>query len=485
MSNPPKPLSDLAAALVRHVEDSARGFGVPGYAVVALSRGMSYVKCGGVSSLDAGGEVGPRTAFNIASCSKAFTSALAGREVAAGRLDWETRIDQILPEFDLGERWYTGQVTIRDLCSNRIGLSKSGITGFGARPQMTVFDLFDRVRHVRQEREFRTEYQYFNLGHSAAAAALGRIDGGDFLASLARQIFRPLGMEGATGGIAASAHRSRLASGHMVVDGAVADIGLATHEQYIGAGQLWLAASDLIPWLRCQLAMEPELSLAGLRPEDIAEMQRAHIVATPRGDDIAGVVSTEGLKAYCLGWQTIVDKGLRIVRHAGGDFGYASNIILVPQFGIGVAVLCNLFSYFPMNVSEDIVAWLTGADLQRRETVALGSEFPTPDAVYPAIVSSARGALTPGIYRHPENGLLRIEESGSDVRLMFDDAPTYNSTVVRDEAGRLLARPLYSPVFTFRGGENPWSVDVSDAEAVRFSPLGEFRANSEDGNNAI
>ncbi len=338
---------------------------------------------------------------------------------------------------------------------------------------------------MRQEREFRTEYQYFNLGHSAAAAALGRIDGGDFLASLARQIFRPLGMEGATGGIAASAHRSRLASGHMVVDGAVADIGLATHEQYIGAGQLWLAASDLIPWLRCQLAMEPELSLAGLRPEDIAEMQRAHIVATPRGDDIAGVVSTEGLKAYCLGWQTIVDKGLRIVRHAGGDFGYASNIILVPQFGIGVAVLCNLFSYFPMNVSRGHrgLAHRCRSAASRDGGVGIG----VSDAG--CRLSSDRligpGSADPGIYRHPENGLLRIEESGSDVRLMFDDAPTYNSTVVRDEAGRLLARPLYSPVFTFRGGENPWSVDVSDAEAVRFSPLGEFRANSEDGNNAI
>ncbi len=59
---------------------------------------------------------------------------------------------------------------------------------------------------------------------------------------------------------------------------------------------------------------------------------------------------------------------------------------------------------------------------------------------------------------------------------MFDDAPTYNSTVVRDETGRLLARPLYSPVFTFRGGPNPWDVEVGSTcpGAIRFSPLGEF-----------
>ncbi len=49
MPNPPKPLSDLAAVLERHVEDSARQSAVPGYVVVAVSRGLSYVKCGGVA----------------------------------------------------------------------------------------------------------------------------------------------------------------------------------------------------------------------------------------------------------------------------------------------------------------------------------------------------------------------------------------------------------------------------------------------------
>ncbi len=100
--------------------------------------------------------------------------------------------------------------------SNR--LVEIGNHGF-RRP--TADDRFRSVRsrrHVKQQREFRTEYQYFNLGHSAAAAALGRVDGSDFLTSLARQIFRPLGMDGASGGIAASAHGTHLASGHMVVD---------------------------------------------------------------------------------------------------------------------------------------------------------------------------------------------------------------------------------------------------------------------------
>src|SRR5699024_4115919 len=105
------------------VHKSMEAFNVPGMAVAVLKDGKTIVKKGyGVSSVDTQQPVDTETLFGIASNSKAFTTAALAQLVDEGKIDWDTKVTAVIPEFKLYDSYATAEFTIRDLLTHRSGL---------------------------------------------------------------------------------------------------------------------------------------------------------------------------------------------------------------------------------------------------------------------------------------------------------------------------------------------------------------------------
>jgi len=105
------------------VERSRREFNVPGMAVAVVQDGKVVLTRGfGVRKLGESAPVTPNTLFAIASNSKAFTAAALAMLVDEGKLAWDDRVIDRLPEFAMSDAYVTREMRIRDLLCRRSGL---------------------------------------------------------------------------------------------------------------------------------------------------------------------------------------------------------------------------------------------------------------------------------------------------------------------------------------------------------------------------
>jgi CubicO group peptidase (beta-lactamase class C family) len=66
--------------------------------------------------------VGPRTIFATGSTGKAFTSAALAILVDQGKIKWDDKVIDHMPDFRMWDAWVTREMTVRDLLVHRSGL---------------------------------------------------------------------------------------------------------------------------------------------------------------------------------------------------------------------------------------------------------------------------------------------------------------------------------------------------------------------------
>ncbi len=83
---------------------------------------MVVAKGYGVRSLATKEPVDANTLFGIASNTKAFTTAALGLLVDEGKLRWDDKVTDYIPEFRMYDPYVTAEFTVRDLLTHRSGL---------------------------------------------------------------------------------------------------------------------------------------------------------------------------------------------------------------------------------------------------------------------------------------------------------------------------------------------------------------------------
>ena len=76
----------------------------------------------GVRSLRTMQKVDEHTLFGIASNSKAFTAAALGMLIDEGKLKWDDKVTNCIPEFKMCNPYVTEAFTLMDLLTHRRGL---------------------------------------------------------------------------------------------------------------------------------------------------------------------------------------------------------------------------------------------------------------------------------------------------------------------------------------------------------------------------
>jgi CubicO group peptidase (beta-lactamase class C family) len=319
-----------------------RAFQVPGTAIavvkdgkVLLARGYGIQRRGEPTRIDA------HTQFQIASNTKAFTTACIAMLVDSGQLRWDDPVTRYLPDFQLYDPWVTREFTIRDLVTHRSGLGLGAGDLLWLHSDYSRHEIIRRMRAAQPASSFRSQYAYDNVLYAVAGEIIPAVTGTSWEDFVRQRILAPLGMTETRTGVADLRPSDRLAAAHGVVDGTLQIVPLDTVDNIGPAASLISSVADLAKWVSVQLdsgrAGKARLWSAG----QAREMWFPQTIMPINDPQPSLAALRPNFAAYALGWRVRDYHGHKIVHHTGGLAGMTSKTTLVPDQRLGIVILTN------------------------------------------------------------------------------------------------------------------------------------------------
>jgi CubicO group peptidase (beta-lactamase class C family) len=331
-----KPLQGFDAYVTRSMAD----WKVPGLAL-AIVRNDSVVlaKGYGLRTLGKPDPVDAHTLFAIGSATKAFTAMAVAMLVDQGKVKWDDRATNYLPDLQLYDAYATRELTVRDLLTHRSGLTAADLMVFAE--HMTRDSLLHQVRYVKPTYSFRSHYGYSNLMYLAAGQLTARLTGMSWDDMIRQRIFAPLGMTGSNTSVTVLDRLPNVATPHDEIDGTVQTIPYFNLDNIGPAGSINSNVLDMAQWVRFQLA---EGKVGGRRLLGAEAFRETHTPQTIV--PLAGFYKTSAqdahLLTYGIGWYLHDYKGRVVVQHGGNIDGMTALVGFLPEEQTGIVVLTNL-----------------------------------------------------------------------------------------------------------------------------------------------
>ena len=280
----------------------------------------------GMANLEGGGRVERNTRFRVGSDSKLFTTAIAARLVAAGRLNLDTPISRYLPELPPPYR----TLTVRLLAGHLAGVRHYGPGEFVSTVEYpTVSASLGVFLKDTLLAEPGARYFYSSYGFNLLGAVLEAASGNSFATLLHNEVIEPLGLgqtalEPSGRLLERQAHPySRDSSGGFQSSPAV-DLsdrwpsgGLVSTAEELAEFALGVFRSDYLPDSVRSLLLTPQRTASG-NPTQVG-----------------------------LGWRIARDSlGRRYLHHGGSAMGGRAFLLVYPKEGVAVALLANTEANF-------------------------------------------------------------------------------------------------------------------------------------------
>lgn len=353
-------LISVTAAAFSHVDEvesavksAMKKFNVPGIAVAIVKDGQIVMAEGyGVIEHGKSVKVTPDTLFGIASNTKAMTAAILASLVDEGKLDWQTPVVDILPEFQLYDANVTREITVQDLLSHNSGL------GLGAGDLLiwpgTTYSkqqILSRLKHVKPASSFRSKYAYNNLMFVTAGEVIARVTGKSWATVIKERIFTPLNMTNTRAKYSLiDKSKARIARAHVPLDNKLHVVGGDFLEQFSSAGSVASSVNDMSKWLIARLNHG---AIAGSEQRLFSETQsrkmwQPHtVIPVSKSQEER---EKTFFNSYGLGWVINDYHGYKLAQHSGGILGMVSKVVLVPSENLGMVILTNQQSGAAFNV---------------------------------------------------------------------------------------------------------------------------------------
>ena len=312
--------------------------GSPGCSLgVIRNGGFVYRKAYGSANLELRVPLSPQSVFYMGSVSKQFTAAGIVLAAEQGYLSLDDDVRKYIPELpDYGH-----VVTLRQMIHQTSGFrdffALLDLSGHDAADFNSPEDIFKIVVRQRGLNNIPgEEWIYSNTNYFLLGIVVKRATKKSLSEFAAENMFQPLAMS----------HTLFYDDHTLVVPGRVAAYDSAPHGGFrvdwstayevVGGGGLMSSVDDLLLWDRNFYANR--LGKGTL----VQELQ------TP------GVLSNGNKISYAMGLDLGNYRGLPIVEHGGGLFGYRTELLRFPEQKFSVICLCNIASAVPENLARQV-----------------------------------------------------------------------------------------------------------------------------------
>ncbi|MCF6171630.1 MAG: serine hydrolase [Bacteroidales bacterium] len=324
--------------LEKYIRKAVKDFEVPGLAVgIIKNNEVVLLKGFGYRNTETKKKVDGNTVFGIASCSKAFTAATLAILVDEGKLDWDDKVIDYLPEFRVYDPYITRELTIRDLLCHRAGFQTfdGDLLWYGTRRSRD--EVLSRIRYRPNEYSLREKFGYSNVMFIAASQVVEAVTGNSWDAFVNQRIFQPLRMNSTNTSTAVFDKGMDIASPH-IDDKPEAFLN---YDNTAGAAAINSSAADLLKWLQLMLD-KGALGDTSVFSEKQYYTLVAQQTVLPAGP--AEKIGGTHFSGYGLGWFLKDYNGRKVIGHGGGLPGFHSKVTFVPEDSLAYVILANQIS---------------------------------------------------------------------------------------------------------------------------------------------
>ena len=194
--------------------------------------------------------VTPHTIFGIASNTKLFTSAALAMLVDEGKLDWDDRVVDRLPGFQMSDAYVTREMRIRDLLCHRSGLGLgAGDLMFWPASDFTSDQVNYRLRFVPLATSFRSAYAYDNVLYNSAGAVIRQVSGKPWAEFIRERFFTPLEMRDSKTTIRDIDASTDVVAPHVITEGKLRPVEHKALDNNAPAGAIVSSVDDMSRWV--------------------------------------------------------------------------------------------------------------------------------------------------------------------------------------------------------------------------------------------
>jgi CubicO group peptidase (beta-lactamase class C family) len=335
----------LEENLNSYVPKVLKEFQVPGIAVGVVKDGkLIFAKGYGVKNINTGDSVDANTLFQIASNSKAFTSACIAILVDEGKLNWNDRVIDKLPGFKMSDPYVTNEMRVQDLLCHRSGLSLgAGDLMFFPPTDFTRDQILYKLRYVKLSTSFRSTYAYDNILYPVAGELIKAVSGMSWEDFVEKNIFEPLGMTHSYVSLKQLLKTDDYATPYTKENGKLTAVQMAEWDNVAPAGGVISSVNDLSKWVISQLdsGRIGDSDKRLFDKKETVQMWMPHINIPVRTPPPGLSALKSNFAAYGLGWFINEYRGHKMVWHTGGLPGFVTRVTMIPDSKIGVIVLTN------------------------------------------------------------------------------------------------------------------------------------------------
>jgi CubicO group peptidase (beta-lactamase class C family) len=327
------------AQLKTFVETSMQQLGIPGASIALVDGGKVVYESGfGVRELGKPERVDENTLFMAASNTKGMTTLLLSELVDEKKLRWDEPVTEAYPSFKLGDADTTRKVLVKNLICACTGLPRQDLEWIFEFKNATPQSSLALLGTMQPTSKFGEVFQYSNL-MAAAAGYVGahlvypdKELGTAYDEAMQKKIFDPLGMNSTTFDMARALAGNHASPHGDDIDGKPSlgdiafDYSVMPHRP---AGGVWTSAHDLIRYVQLELAQ-------GKLPDGRQLVSALNLLARRQPQIATGEDSF-----YGMGLSVDRTYAIPLVHHGGSMAGYKSDIMFLPDSGIGAVILTN------------------------------------------------------------------------------------------------------------------------------------------------
>lgn len=325
---------------------------IPGLAVAIVQDGRILSARGyGVTDAHGGTPVDAHTVFRLASLSKSFAGTVTGILVNDGVLRWDSHLVDYVPDFKLSRPGAAEQVTVADLLSHRVGLTRNAYDR-DLEANADVRSLTLRMANAPMTCAPGECYAYQNVAFSLIGDIVFAATGQFYSETVARRIFKPLGMHDASYGLEGLEASARWARPHVRGRGGWVPVSPKPNYYRVApAAGVNASISDMAQWLIAQSGLRPDVL-----PAPLLATLHTPLVQTPSELRGSGWRRARlGSAGYALGWRVFDYSGHQVVFHGGAVQGYRTAMAMLPDRDLGIAILWNSESALPSGLLPTVL----------------------------------------------------------------------------------------------------------------------------------
>ena len=408
-------------------------------ASIGIVKDGELIFTGNYGVLEEGKEAGPdkNTLYAIASNSKAFTSAIIGMLVQEGKLDWDDRVKEYLPYFELYDPWVSAEVTIRDLLCHRVGLGTFSGDVIWYKADLTAEEIIRRVKYLSSAFDFRAGYGYSNVLYVTAGEVIRVVTGKTWSENVLERILEPLGMDRTITSPTELEVKGNFATPHAREDETNIPIVWEDWETVGAMGGIISSIEDISKWMIFNLDN-------GIWGDDtLLTKETRNIVWTPHNNSLVDHTIRNDFNrhfsGYGLGWGLSDYHGRLRVGHTGAYDGMITAVTLIPDENLGVVVLTNgmkspimaatfyaIDKFLGLETRDWSAEYLERTNNRQKEDTRISSR---KEKRVLGTSSSVEMKEYTGIYQSDIYGEISISLESDQLRMEFEHSPYLSATL--------------------------------------------------------